>query len=311
MTMKLTSLLGPLLAVTTLGTSVLAVACGGSVEQPQSTASAASKAPIAASSHGAVKVMSDALSEVALRPDQRTEIEKLATAAETRHAPLADGRKELMLAFADQVEKGTLDRAALQPKLDRVASDMERSRTDDRAAIVKLHDLLDRQQRNEFVDALEKNMKAKHGFGEADHGGPPGFGGFGHMHKLAEELKLTDDQKDKIKDVLKDSFREGMRERHEGGPHGPRGEGEHGGKHGWGGHHPGGKHALEAFREDRLDLDRVAPPQDLKAAVSGGVDRFSKIADKLLPILTPEQRKIAADKVREMANRGDSSLLVH
>ncbi|MFO0734968.1 MAG: Spy/CpxP family protein refolding chaperone [Labilithrix sp.] len=284
-----------------LCTALSAVACGGSVEQPQNTAQAASKAPIAANAHGPIKAMGEALGEVALRPDQRTEIEKLATDAEARHAPLSAGRKDLMLAFADQVEKGSIDRAALTGKLDKITADMERSRNDDRAALVKLHDLLDKQQRNEFVDALEKNFKAKHGFGgEGEGAGPPRMG-FGHMHKLAEDLKLTDDQKDKIKDVFKESWRENMKE-------------HHGGKHAggpWGGHHKGGKHALEAFREDKLDLDKVAPPQDLKAMANGGVEHVAKIAEKVLPILTPEQRKIAADKLREMANGGDTSLLVH
>ena len=246
---------------------------------------------MAANGHGAVKIVGEALGEVALRADQRSEIEKLAADAEARHAPLADDKKQLMLAFADQVEKGAIDRAALQTSLDKVMADVEKSRNDDRAAIVKLHDILDKQQRNDFVDALEKSFKAKHGLHDD---GPPGKG-FGHMHKLAEDLKLTDDQKDKIKDVFKDAWHDGRK------------NGKHGG---WHGRHEG-KHALEAFREDKLDLDKVVPPMDLKSMASDGVDRVSKIANQILPILTPEQRKIAADKLREMAQSGDSSLLVH
>jgi Spy/CpxP family protein refolding chaperone len=285
--MKLSSLV--------LSSFLLLAACGGSVEQPQTTSSAASKAPVAANGHGAVKIVGEALGDVALRPEQRAEIEKLAAEAETRHAPLADGKKQLMLAFADQVERGAIDRAALQASIDKLMADVEKSRNDDRAAIAKLHGLLDRQQRNDFVDALEKSFKGKHGFGE---NGPPGKA-FGHMHGLAEELKLTDEQKDKIKDVFKDSWHDAR--------HDARKNGKHGGGHG----HREGKHALEAFREDKLDLDKVAPPMDLKAIANEGVDRVSKIASQILPILTPEQRKVAADKLREMANNGDSSLLVH
>jgi Spy/CpxP family protein refolding chaperone len=280
------------LAPLVLSSFLVLAACGGSVEQPQTSSSAASKAPVAANGHGAVKIVGEALGEVALRPEQRTEIEKLAADAETRHAPLADGKKQLMLTFADQVEKGAIDRAALQSSIDKVMADLEKSRNDDRAAIARLHDILDKQQRNDFVDALEKSFKGKHGF--RGEGGPPGKA-FGHMHQLADELKLTDDQKDKIKDVFKDAWHDGRK--HE----------KHGGWHG----HREGKHALEAFREDKLDLDKVAPPMDLKAMANDGVDRVSKIAGQILPILTPEQRKIAADKLREMANNGDSSLLVH
>jgi Spy/CpxP family protein refolding chaperone len=284
-TMKLASLaLASVLAASTF------IACGGSVEQPQNTAQAASKAPIGANSRGAVKLVGQALGEVALRPEQRTEIEKLATDAEARHAPLFEGKKQLMLAFADQIEKGSVDRAALQPSIDKLTADAEKSRLDDRAAIAKLHDLLDKEQRNDFVDALEKQLKAKR----------DGFAGegFGHLHKLAEDLKLTDDQRDKIKDVFKESWRSAKHERHSWGGHG----GHHGKSSG---------HALEAFREDKLDLDKVAPPMDLKKMATGGTENVTNIAGKILPILTPEQRKIAADKLREMANKGDSSLLVH
>ena len=109
------------LSLTVLGGASFVVACGGSVEHsPQTSAAAATKAPIGTNTHGFVKVVGDALGEVALRPEQRTEIEKLAQDAEARHAPMFEGRKELMLAFADQIERGTIDKAALQPKIDRV-----------------------------------------------------------------------------------------------------------------------------------------------------------------------------------------------
>lgn len=300
--MKLRSLV---LSLAVAGSSSLAiVACGGTVEHTQTSASAVTKAPIGVQTHGFVKIVGDALGEVALRPEQRTEIEKLAADAETRHAPTLQGRKELMLAFADQIEQGAVDKGALQAKLDRVVADLEKTRSDDRAAIVKLHDLLDAEQRNAFVDALESQMKARrgaHGHEQQGAGGELGHGpgGFMHMKKLAEDLKLTDDQRSKAHEVMRDSFKEAMKERH-----GERaGHGRHGMAH--------GKHALEAFREDKLDLDKVAPPHDLKAAASAGSDRAAAMAQKLLPILTAEQRKIAADKVRAMASSGDSSLLVH
>src|SRR5436190_598301 len=90
-------------------TSLGLLACGGSVEQPQTTASALSKAPVGANTHGIVKLAGDALGEVALRPDQRSEIEKLVNDAEARHAPMVERKKEVVLAFADQVEKGVVD----------------------------------------------------------------------------------------------------------------------------------------------------------------------------------------------------------
>src|SRR5947209_2008630 len=86
-------------------------ACGGSVaEQPQTAQSAATKAPVAQNAHGPVKMIGAALGEVALRPEQRTEIEKLASDAEARHATGSTARKDLMEALAAQVDAGKIDR---------------------------------------------------------------------------------------------------------------------------------------------------------------------------------------------------------
>ena len=288
------------------GISVAAVACGGSVvHSPQTSASAATKAPIGTNTHGFVKLVGDALGEVPLRPEQRTEIEKRASEAEARHAPMADARKDLMLAFADQLEKGSIDKAALQPKLDKVKADLEKSRADDRAALTKLHGLLDAEQRNALVDALEKQMKGKRG-----ERAERMKGGFGKMKQLADDLKLTDEQRTQIREAMHEAHKEGRGQNggNEGWRH--RARGEQGPSHAEGkrgGHH--GKRAFEAFREEKLDLDKVAPGGGAQARF--GADRMTGLAEKILPILTPEQRKIAADKVRSMAASGDATLLGH
>jgi len=285
--------------------SLAATGCGGSVEQPQTQASAVTKAPIAPQTHGVVKVFGDALGEVALRPDQRTELEKIALAAEQRHVAMADGKKELMLAVADQVEKGTVDRSALQPKIDRIIADLEKGRPEDTASLARMHAILDPEQRNAFADALEAKFKGKHGGwkhgggekGEAgDHaGGPPGRGGPG-MHglmQLAADLNLTEDQKTQIKDVLKaghegHSFRE-MHERMSEG-----------------------KKVLESFRSDKFDANVATPaPEKMRERAAIGTSRALGVAEKILPILTPEQRKLAADKLRTMATSGAELPFAH
>ena len=282
--------------------SVFAVACGGTVEHsPQTSASAGTKAPIGTSTHGTVKRVGEARGEVPLRPEQRTEIEKLASEAEARHAPIADARKELMVAFADQVEKGAIDKTALQPKIDKVTADSQKARAEDRAALVKLHGLLDADQRNAFVDALENQMKAKRG----EHRGH-GKHGFGKLKQLADDLKLTDEQKSQIKDVMKEAHKEGKaawKQHHARADRGP-GHAE------WKGHH-GGKKAFQAFREDSFDIDKLTPPHQGKPMADFATSPMTTMAEKVLPILTPEQRKIAADKLRTMASSGDATLLGH
>ena len=253
------------------------VACGGSVENPasQTQASAAAKAPIAPQAHGVVKVMGEALGEVSLRPDQRAEIEQLAVSAEQRHASLASGKKDLVLAFADQVEKGSIDRAALQAKADAMVTEFEKNRPDDAAALTRLHAILDSDQRGEFVDALESKMKEKH------HGGEKGLG-LHTLKQLGEDMKLTEAQRGQIKDAIKGSH-DGAHAKHLGE----------------------GKKALEAFREDTFDANAIAPSQEvIRQRVADGSSKLVTIAEKILPLLSPDQRKYGADKLRSLANNG-------
>ncbi|MBX3190165.1 MAG: Spy/CpxP family protein refolding chaperone [Labilithrix sp.] len=277
--------------------SLAAIGCGGTVEQPQ-TAAGVSKAPVGQNTHGVVKLVGDALGEVPLRPDQRVELEKLAQASEARHVAMADGRKELMLAVADQVEKGAIDKGALQPKIDRIVADLEKSRPEDRAALARVHAILDADQRNLFVDALESRFKGKHhrmkggeGGEHGERGHHKGKHGFHGMKQLAEDLKLTDEQKSQIKDALM-SGHEGGRDRREmfRGMHERMSE---------------GKQALESFRTDKFDANAAGPsPDKVRVMAAAGSTRFVGAAEKVLPILTPEQRKIAADKLRQIANSG-------
>lgn len=290
----------------------LAMGCSGTESnRPQTSASAATKAPIGQNTHGVVKVVGDALGDVALRPEQRTEIEKLVADAEARHANMSGARKELMLAFADQVEKGSLDKAALQPKIDKVTADIEKVRPDDAAALGRLHAILDNDQRNAFVDALEartKHHRGHHGMkghhegadgvkGEAakpeaehakgehakDHHGNP----FGRMHQLAEEMKLTTEQKVQIGAV----FAEGAKEHHKdfGAMRAKMKE---------------NKERMETFRTDKFDANAMPMLQKDAARdkIKDGSVKVFGFAEKLLPILTPEQRKIAADKIRGAAD---------
>jgi Spy/CpxP family protein refolding chaperone len=185
--------------------SIGVVACGGSVEhEPATSATAMTKQPIGVNTHGFVKLVGEALGDVPLRAQQRTELEKLATDADARHMPMVEAKKNIMNTFADQVEKGTIDKAALEAQVDKATADMEKARTEDRAAIAKMHGILDAEQRGLFVDSLEGRLKSHHGGGHH-------AAGFMHMKKLADDLKLTDDQKTQIHAIMKESFHSAMK----------------------------------------------------------------------------------------------------
>jgi Spy/CpxP family protein refolding chaperone len=284
--------------------SALALAgCSGTAQegQPPATQAQGTVAPVAVNAHGPVKLVGDALSQVPLRPEQRTEIEKLASDAEVRHEAGRKLHTDLALAVADQVEKGTIDRAALQPKIDAAVTAAEQNRPADHAAFQRLHEILDAGQREQFVNAMKDKMHAEHGkwghHGDnaakegtepaaagAEHHGPP----MAHMKQLADDLKLTDDQRSQIRDIMRAEFTKnggkGMREMKA--------------------HHEHTGEMLEQFKGDQFDMNKAAPQIDLKAKVTEGSSHMIDIAEKILPILTPEQRVLAAQKIREHANSG-------
>src|SRR5579883_2649072 len=268
-----------ILLVSLVPASLALAACGGSVaEQPTATAdSAVTKAPVAQNAQGPVKMIGLALGEVPLRAAQRTEIEKLAADADARHATTKQARQALAEAVAQQVEAGKIDRAALQPKIDAVATAMEQVRPADRAAFERLHAILDADQRAAFVNALEAQVHAKMGEHPGKH----------HMHQWATDLKLTDDQKSQIHAIMKDRFA-AMKSEHE--RHAKDG---HDGAH--------GKKMLEAFKQDRFVMDEVAPAVDVHAAAKKMSDRMLGFVEAVVPVLTPEQRTIAAQKIRTQA----------
>jgi Spy/CpxP family protein refolding chaperone len=259
-------------------------ACGGSVASEPVTqgAAAATRAPVAVTAHAPqVRMIGDALAEVPLRPDQRTAIEQLATDAETRHTQAQASHKDFMLALAAQVETGTIDKTALQPKIDAMTAAWQANRPADRAAFEQLHALLDSQQRGELVDALE----AKAGSHEGGHKGM--HAGHERMKEWATALSLTDDQTAQIKTALK-----AQHEAHAGGGH--HDHADHQGGH--------GKKMLEAFRADTFSMDAVAPAGNAPKAVGNMSEHTLGIVTTVLPILTPAQRTLAAQKIRDRAN---------
>jgi hypothetical protein len=239
---------------------------------------------VAVAAHGQVKVLGEALAAVPLRADQRAEIEQLASDAETRHGAAKSARAALMTALADQMQRGSIDRVALQPRIDAAAAAFTQSRPADRAGMERLHALLDASQRGAFVDALEAKFEAQHESRTQER-----QAGHGMLKEWATDLSLSDAQQAQIKDQL-----HAMHAMKEGA------EGHHGA---WkqGVHH--GKQVMEAFRGERFVLDEIAPQADPQPKAGAMADRMISLAEVVLPILTPEQRSLAAAKLRARAEQ--------
>ncbi len=259
--------------------SLALAACSGSTTQTESsTASSAQagmvKAPVAPQATGHARVIADALSDVPLRPDQRTEIEQMASDAATRHAAAKTVHVQLAEAVATQIEAGAIDRAALQPKIDATADALAASRPLDRTAFERLHTILTPEQRAQFVDAMKSHGKAMH----------HAHGMHGRMEQWATDLKLTDDQRTQIAAIVKAQFAAHKDELHAAHEH--------------------GHEAIESFKDEQM-----APAKadvDVRAHANKMADGFLSIATQVLPLLTPEQRTLAAAKIREHAQSGEA-----
>ena len=261
--------------------AVPALGCAGTVtsEPPTTAETATTRAPVAVNAHGPVKLFGQALGDVPLTASQRSAIEGLATAAETRHAEARSAGQDLMNALAAQIEAGQIDRAALQPKIDALTAAMQTAQPADRSAFEQLHAILTPDQRSAFVDAIEAHAGELKDTMREHHG----------LKQWAADLNLTDDQKSQIKDAIK--------ARLQSSGHEVAAELK-GAKH-------EGKQVMDAFKGDRFVMDEVAPAKDIAARVNGMTGHVLAIAEAALPVLTPAQRTLAAQKIREKAQSSD------
>jgi Spy/CpxP family protein refolding chaperone len=265
-----------------------ALGCGGTVsaEQAVSASSASTRAPVAQNTHGVVKLVGEALGDVALSPAQRAELEKLAADADARHADARAARHDIAVAVADEVEQDKIDRAALAPKIDALVGAMTAAQPADRVAIQRLHDILTADQRAAFADSLEGRVQARVRGGEARRMGP--------WKHWADELGLSVDQLSQIRAAA-------IAAKSTPGENGGGGHDGHGWMHGW----QRGAKLLAAFRQDHFVLDEVEPRRDGAGPMGA---RFLSIAEAVIPILTDQQRMTLAKKLRATADETESTL---
>jgi Spy/CpxP family protein refolding chaperone len=253
-------------------------ACGGSSAEAETAAAAQAGANMDPPEVAHMGFIREALAKVTLRADQKALVEQLGREADARHEPIAKARADLKAALADQVAAGKIDRAALKPQVDAVLQAIDASRAADRVALGRLHDILDKNQRNQFVDAIEDHFH---------HGGPHHMGGMGMpMKKWASDLNLTDQQRDQIRASIQAKF-QGQRDAMKEEFHRMRDQ---------------GKAMLESFRQDQFTPDANAPIFG-RDRLERGIGKMIDMAEAAVPVLTPEQRAIAAQKIREGRGR--------
>jgi len=222
---------------------------------------------------GARRVFERALADVELRPEQQQQVDELKAEAKKRHEPVKAAKRELIMAIADQVEQGKIDRCALESEIEKVASAKAQTQSGDRAAFEKFHSILDKDQRTKFVDSLKRHWEEHR----------QRFEPAALADKMARELGLSDEQKTKVEQVLT-GLRDigealGVHERH---------------RERW-------AKILEAFKSDHFVLDEVAPAEDAAAKAKKRIEGHLWAAEAILPILDKEQRTKLAEKLRDKA----------
>jgi hypothetical protein len=283
-------------------------ACSGSqsVGEPTVTANTGTTvAPISAVVTGRNKAIANALSQVALRADQRATIEQMAQDAETRAAPEHQAHQALALAIADQVQAGAIDRTALQPKIDAISAAHVASRPADRAAFEKLHDLLTPDQRVAFVTAMQANFGNHQGQGAAagtTQQGPRQGWMRGRMQKWAADLGLTQAQQDQIRQQLQARWQSHVVGAVTGTDE-QKTDAIQDGQMAFQGHamHQQMKNTLEAFKGDTFSMDQVSPIQNEQPMAHQFAGHMLGMLETALPVLTQQQRILAANKLRERA----------
>lgn len=223
-------------------------------------------------------LLGQALADVTLRPEQRAQVDAIKKEGGLKHAAVKKAKKVVLETLAAQVGAGKFDRAAMQESIDEMMlATMDEAKAH-RVALDKLHALLDKHQRAQLATAIEARMTADTDDKHAAHE---------EMRRLVDVLKLTPDQRTKVASFFKDQKKDDSE-------HGTQAkEREH--------------KMLEAFKGDKYDADKVLPMSAVRAHAQQEVGRLLGVVQHIMPVLTPEQRAVAAEMLLDRAN-GSTSL---
>jgi Spy/CpxP family protein refolding chaperone len=205
-----------------------------------------------------------------LTPEQRSSIEALIQERRSASVPVRQAEARVLTELAQQVERANLDANALSPSLSAERSAAAAYGTIDKDLLARLHAVLTPSQRGALVDELVAHRAAD----TRDARRAPAERREGGEARLA----LTKDQKDAIRANLS-ATREPASEVRE--------------------HHAERRAALESFRGESFDPSALVGVQ-----VRG--ERAERLAQAMVPVLTPAQRASLAGELRGRAARAGS-----
>jgi Spy/CpxP family protein refolding chaperone len=219
-----------------------------------------------------VAMVEEALKGVNLRQDQVDTLQKLGEEVDAKVGAADQAKRDFLSALADAIEAGKVDAGALKSKIDAVADAAAAASPDVRSAIDKIHDTLDPDQRKEFVKGFRDALKKHEGR----------FDKKMVVERWAKALSLTDEQKQKVSDILgEDTVADDVAKARI-------------------------ELVLAAFPGKHFKIDYLLAPESAEhERVTHMMDRITDVTSRVTDILTPEQRKTAADRIRaKVAGRG-------
>jgi len=234
--------------------------CPKAVQQPRGAAQS--------EAHGFVQTIDEALAHANLTDEQAEKLSQVGKEVDSLMAGVHQARRDLMLALAQQMDAGRIDRQALEPQVQALVNAKNEVSPAIKTALQTIYDTLNPEQRTAFADALEKSIQAR----VQMHGEKGGW-----LEQWASELNLNDQQKEQVRQIL--TQLKPVAEQH----------------------HQRMNQVLSGFRGQAFNIEQVMPEGDLENEAQQAVERTIAIAAQVAQVLTPQQRQLAARKIVQNA----------
>jgi len=252
---------GPAMAEESTGIAQDLLECPKTVQQPKGAAQS--------EAHGFVQIIDEALAQANLTEEQADKLSQLGDEVDKQMAAAHQARRDLMLALAQQLDSGRIDRQALEPQVQALVNAKNEASPAVKGALQTIYDTLKPEQRTAFADALEKSIQQR----VQMHGGEQGS----WLDQWTSELNLNDQQKQQIRGIF-DQLK----------PVADK-------------HHQRMNQVLSGFRGQSFNIEQAMPSSDVENEAHEAVERTISVAQQISQVLTPQQRTLAARKIVQNA----------
>jgi Spy/CpxP family protein refolding chaperone len=229
----------------------------------------------------ATTMLAFTLESTSLSSDQKNKVTQIQSELNTKLETQRTAERNLLGALADSVAAGSVDDAKLAEPLKRVSSAAPESFESSATAMNQLHALLDQKQRQNLTQEVVLRWTTSSG----DPRSSKRFGRSDQFDLLIADLALTPDQ---VSQILNKPQMPMM---------GPLGDTWRVDAH---------LHRLQAFPDDKFEgAAFVGDKAAIAVTANAEAQRVTQLYSAMAPVLTPEQRARAAQRLRDEAKRID------